>query len=146
MHMVIICFFRKGASTDMQYGLLGSTRDLMWPWPEVEIWHWLFNVNMYVYKAFRREEHDAAKVMPLAFLVQNLFAKKTFLQSALFLPFLTHSADANSHKTRKIAISSFCTFLGSFLRRVQWRHFQNPEKWRSPGERYELVRSSFWIG
>ena len=34
----------------------------------------------------RREEHDAAKSMSLASLVQRLFAKKTIVQKALFWP------------------------------------------------------------
>ena len=39
-----------------------------------------------------RKEHDGARIMPLAFLVQMLFAKKCFCQKQLFLPFLTPAA------------------------------------------------------
>ena len=39
-----------------------------------------------------RQEHDAAKIMSLAFLVQKLFAKKTFFKKTLFRPLLTSVA------------------------------------------------------
>ena len=80
-----ICFFRKDASNDMQYDLLGSARDLdLWSNFEID----LFRATCSYFDAFRREEHDAAKIMCLAFLVQKLFAKKQFLQKSAILTFL----------------------------------------------------------
>ena len=40
-----------------------------------------------------RQEHDAAKIMPLAILVKKLFAKSHFLQKMLFWPLLTFVAE-----------------------------------------------------
>ena len=56
-------------------------------WPEAKFWHWPFRVNMYIFLLSRREEHDAAKTMSLAFLGQKLFAKTHFYKRALFWPF-----------------------------------------------------------
>ena len=49
--MVPMCFTRTDASTDMQYDLLGYTRDLTWHWPEVKFWHWPLKVNMYTFRS-----------------------------------------------------------------------------------------------
>ena len=38
---------------------------------------------MYIFDAFRLEEHDAAKVMSLALLVQKLLAETVFAKSAI---------------------------------------------------------------
>ena len=73
--MVPICFFRRDASNDIQYDLLGSTVtsgdiDLRSDF-EID----LFRSTCTYFDAFRREEHDAAKIMSLALLVQKVFAK-----------------------------------------------------------------------
>ena len=70
-----ICFFCKDASIDMQHDLLGSTRDLDLM-PNFEIG--LFRSTCTYFDAFRRQEHDAAKIMSLAFLVQKLYTKNRF--------------------------------------------------------------------
>ena len=56
--MVPMCFSCANASIDIQYDLLGPTRDLTWPWSEVKFWLWSFKVNMYI---FRRVSHDDVK-------------------------------------------------------------------------------------
>ena len=48
----------------------------------------LFRSTCAYFDAFRREEHDAAKTTSLAFLIQKLFAKKTFLQKKNILTFI----------------------------------------------------------
>ena len=48
--MVPMCFSRTNTSLDMQHDLLGSTRDLTWPWPEVKLRHWPMRVNMYKFR------------------------------------------------------------------------------------------------
>ena len=52
----------------------------------------LFRSTCAYFDALRREEYDAAKIMPLAFLVQKLFAKNRCCKKAPFLPFLTSIA------------------------------------------------------
>ena len=83
--MVPICFFRRDASNDIQYDLLGSTVtsgdiDLRSDF-EID----LFRSTCTYFEAFRREEYDASKNMSLAFLVQTLLAKKSAILTFLDL-------------------------------------------------------------
>ena len=76
--MVPVCFSRTNASTDMQY-------DLLYKWPHVILtWGQILtltlqghNVPTYV-DASWRQDHDAAKIMSLAFLVHS------YLQGTIF--------------------------------------------------------------
>ena len=79
------------ASTDMPYELLGSTRDLIWPWPEVKFWNWPLRSKCTHFDASWRKEHDAAKIISPAFLFQ-VICKKLFCKKALFWPSLTSAA------------------------------------------------------
>ena len=79
--IVPICFFRKNASTYMQYDLLDSTRDLTWPWPEVQFWPWPFKVKMYKFrrvltKGARCCQNYASNFISSKVIRLNLFCKK----------------------------------------------------------------------
>ena len=61
-------------------------------WPEVKFWHCLLRSICIYLDASRQGQHDAAKIMSLASLVQKLFVKNHFRKKALFWPFLTSVA------------------------------------------------------
>ena len=77
--MVPMCFSRTDVSTDMQYDLLGSHLDLRSNSDKD-----LLNSIYTYFDTSRQEKHDAAKIMSLAFLVQNLFAKTSFAKKRYF--------------------------------------------------------------
>ena len=78
--MVPMCFSRTYASNDMQYDLQ-YTRDLdLRQNSDIDL---LRSICTY-FNASRREEHDAAKNMSLAFLVRKLFAKPVFAKKRYF--------------------------------------------------------------
>ena len=52
-----------------------STCDLTWSWPEVKYWPDRSRPNGACFDALW-EKHDGARIRPLAYLVQKLFAKK----------------------------------------------------------------------
>ena len=88
MGVVSLCLSCQDASTDMQHDLLRSTCDLDLRSnidPELSM------SPCICFDESCREEHDGTRIMPLAFLVLKLFAKKRFCQKLLFLPFLTPS-------------------------------------------------------
>ena len=79
-----MCFSRLDASTYMQYDILGSTVTSR----ELDL-RSNSGIDLLMpictdFDASRREERDAAKIMSLAYLVQKLFEKKTFLQNSIF--------------------------------------------------------------
>ena len=78
-------FSCRDALSDMQHDLSGSPRDLTWPWLEVKFDINFFRSTCMYSDASRRQEHDGVRIWFLAFLVQTLFAKKTFLSSFTFL-------------------------------------------------------------
>ena len=84
--MVPLCLYCQDESTNMQFELLGSTFDLRWHWPEVKYWPDNSKLPCMCFDAPWREEHDGARNMLLAFLVQKLFAK-TFLPGTATLTF-----------------------------------------------------------
>ena len=60
-----------------------------WSWPESYMyWPDYSKPPCVCFDAPWQEEHDGARIMPLAVLVQKLFAKKRFRQKQLFLRFL----------------------------------------------------------
>ena len=66
--------------------LWSRSHGLTWPWSEAKFWHWLLRSTCTCFDAFWREEHDAAKILSLAFSVHKLLAK-TRLKKTLFCPF-----------------------------------------------------------
>ena len=85
--MVPMCLSRTDASTDMQSDLLGSARDLTRPWPEVKYWPDSSRSPCICFDAPCREDHDDARILPQAFLVRKVFAKKLFARNSYFAVF-----------------------------------------------------------
>ena len=88
MGVVSLCLSRQDASTDMQHNPLRSTCDLDLRSnfdPDL-------SRSPYIcFDAPCREEYDCARIMPLIFLVQKLFAKNRFAKTtlcAVFWPLL----------------------------------------------------------
>ena len=82
--MVPMCFSRLDASTDMQHELLGSLRDLTWPWPEVKFWHWHVNANLCIFRCVSAREtrwcpNYVSSFLSSKLICENHFAKKYFL-------------------------------------------------------------------
>ena len=87
-----MCFSRTDASIDMQYDLLGVTRDLTWPWPEVKFWHWPFKVNMYIFLCVSTRGTRCCQNYVTSFLSLKVVSEKPFLQKSAILPFFTSVA------------------------------------------------------
>ena len=90
--LVSLYLFCQDASTDMQHDLLGSTRDLTWPWPEAEYWPDHAMSPGKCFDAPWQEEHDGARIRPLTYLVRKLFAKKTCFEKKTFFAFFFTSS------------------------------------------------------
>ena len=61
---------------------------LTWPWPEVNYWPHHSNSLRICFDAPCREEHDGPQNIPLAFLVQKMFALKLILSKIAILTFV----------------------------------------------------------
>ena len=66
------------ASTDMQYDLLVTTRDLTWPWPKVIFWFWPFKVSMYIFRHVSTRRTRCYQNYVTIFLSSKLFLKNHF--------------------------------------------------------------------
>ena len=87
MGVVSLCLSRQDASTDMQHDLLRSACDLAL---RSNMDPDLLRSSCICIDAPFREEHDVARIMPLAFLVRKFFLQKMFLTKtaiwAVFVP------------------------------------------------------------
>ena len=104
------CFFHKDASTDMQYlAYLAehvTSRDLdLRSNSEID----LYRSTCTHFDAFRGVEHDAAKIMSLAFLVQKLFVKNRFFSNKCYFdlswPIAQCPRDAQPVEVRSILMT-----------------------------------------
>ena len=78
-------FSRRDALTDMQHDLSRSRRDLdLRSNFDLD----LSRSTCICFDASWQEEHDGVRIIPIAFLVQKLFAKKRFLSKTSILTFL----------------------------------------------------------
>ena len=82
---------RPGKSTDTQYDLFRSPRDLGLTWPEVKLWAWPFDVILYMvwrdtrwYKRLN-ETHDGIRIVALPLKLKDFIVKKNL--SGKFLNF-----------------------------------------------------------
>ena len=63
--IVSMCFLCIDASTDMQYDILGWSRDLTEPWLKVKFWHWRLRSTYIDFDAARQGQDDGGKIMSL---------------------------------------------------------------------------------
>ena len=85
--LVPMCFSRPEASTDMQYDLSGSQRNLTWPWPEIKFSTWFFKVKM---RIFRRVSAREIRLRP------NYFAdisSSKVIRDELFMSYVKNVFD-----------------------------------------------------
>ena len=80
------------ASIVKQYGLLGSTQNLTWPWPKVKFWHWTFNVNMYIFQRVSTSGTRRCRKYVAIFLISKVILENYFCKKALLCKFLTSVA------------------------------------------------------
>ena len=82
--VVSLCLSCRDASTDVQHDLPRSTCDL---YTRANIDPDLSRSQCIYFDAPCREEHDGARIMPLAFLVRKFFAKRFCQEIVIFTVF-----------------------------------------------------------
>ena len=125
MGLVSTCFSRRDASTDMQHDLSSSRHDLdLKSNFDLD----LSRSTCICFDAPWQEEHDSVRIIPLAFLVQKLFAINDFCQKRLFWPFLTsiaYSVEDSSNLTTFWRKSSSRAINCAFPQPPTYNSFRN---------------------
>ena len=117
--VVSLCLSYCDASTDLQHSLLGSKCNLTGLWSQLKCWPNRSKSSCISCDELWREEHDEARNISPAFLVQKLFAKNFKIG---YFVLCLHLASKASRNWSRQKLSHFCLPVFKNSARRMWMH------------------------